>query len=198
MADKGSHIPARAMLGFQGTVIFIYYQGLDVIHQVFVAFHFRLGTEGLVDDEVVVAFESMAVDAGVIISVAGYELLQFCRCLRKVFNVEGYVLDEASGSRLAGASHGGEDAGTDGPVSGIFLRTVGEAYRNIGCKGLQASFDGRDVLLQFFRGTGFGFGQHCSQSSFIAGLHAGEGGGGNFAFVFQEYGVVDGGEALIV
>ena len=80
MADKGSHIPARAMLGFQGTVIFIYYQGLDVIHQVFVAFHFRLGTEGLVDDEVVVAFESMAVDAGVIISVAGYELLQFCRC----------------------------------------------------------------------------------------------------------------------
>ena len=74
MADKGSHIPARAMLGFQGTVIFIYYQGLDVIHQVFVAFHFRLGTEGLVDDEVVVAFESMAVDAGVIISVAGYEL----------------------------------------------------------------------------------------------------------------------------
>ena len=32
------------------------------------AFHFRLGTEGLVDDEVVVAFESMAVDAGVIIS----------------------------------------------------------------------------------------------------------------------------------
>lgn len=91
MADKGSHIPARAMLGFQGTVIFIYYQGLDVIHQVFVAFHFRLGTEGLVDDEVVVAFESMAVDAGVIISVAGYELLQFCRCLRKVFNVEGDV-----------------------------------------------------------------------------------------------------------
>ena len=101
MADKGSHIPARAMLGFQGTVIFIYYQGLDVIHQVFVAFHFRLGTEGLVDDEVVVAFESMAVDAGVIISVAGYELLQFCRCLRKVFNVEGDVFDEASGSRLA-------------------------------------------------------------------------------------------------
>ena len=97
MADKGSHIPARAMLGFQGTVIFIYYQGLDVIHQVFVAFHFRLGTEGLVDDEVVVAFESMAVDAGVIISVAGYELLQFCRCIRKVFNVEGDVFDEASG-----------------------------------------------------------------------------------------------------
>ena len=108
MADKGSHIPARAMLGFQGTVIFIYYQGLDVIHQVFVAFHFRLGTEGLVDDEVVVAFESMAVDAGVIISVAGYELLQFCRCLRKVFNVEGDVFDEASGSRLARTSHRGK------------------------------------------------------------------------------------------
>ena len=132
----------------------------------------------------VVAFESMAVDAGVIISVAGYELLQFCRCLRKVFNVEGDVFDEASGSRLARTSHRGEDAGTDGPVFGIFLRTVGEAYRNIGGEGLQASFNGRYVLLQFFRGTGFGFGQHCCQPGFVAGLHAGEGRGGNFAFVF--------------
>ena len=157
MADKGSHIPARTMLGFQGTVIFIYYQGLDVIHQVFVAFHFRLGTERLVDDEVIVSFESMAVDAGVIISVAGYELLQFCRCLRKIFNVEGDVFDEASGSRLAGTSYRGEDAGTDGPEFGIFLRTVSEAYRNISCEDLQACFDGGYVLLEFFGGTGFGF-----------------------------------------
>ena len=184
MADKGSHIPARAMLGFQGTVIFIYYQGLDVIHQVFVAFHFRLGTEGLVDDEVIVSFESMAVDAGVVIAMTGYELLQLCRCFWKVFNVEGDIFDEASGSRLARTSHRGEDAGTDGPVFGIFLRAVGEAYRNIGGEGLQASFDGRYVLLQFFRGAGFGFGQHGSQSGFVAGLHAGEGRGGNFAFVF--------------
>ena len=126
----------------------------------------------------------MAVDAGVVIAMTGYELLQLCRCFWKVFNVEGDIFDEASGSRLARTSHRGEDAGTDGPVFGIFLRAVGEAYRNIGGEGLQASFDGRYVLLQFFRGAGFGFGQHGSQSGFVAGLHAGEGRGGNFAFVF--------------
>ena len=105
MTDEGSHVTARAVFGFQGTVIFVHHQGLDVVHQVFVAFHFRLGTERLVDDEMVVPLEGVSVDAGVVISVAGYELLKLCRCLGKVLNMEGYVLDEAGGSRPAGASY---------------------------------------------------------------------------------------------
>ena len=64
------------MFCFQRTVVFIDYQSLYVIHQVLVALYIGVGTEGLVQDKMVVAFQGMTVDAGIIVAVAGDELLQ--------------------------------------------------------------------------------------------------------------------------
>ena len=98
------------MFCFQRAVVFIDYQGLYVIHQVFVALYFGVGTERLVQDKVVVAFQSMTVDAGIIVAVAGDELLQVGSGFGQVFDVEGYVLNEAGSAGLACTAYGWEYA----------------------------------------------------------------------------------------
>ena len=98
------------MFCFQRTVVFIDYQSFYVIHQVLVALYFGVGTERLVQDKVVVAFQSMTVDAGIIVAVAGDELLQVGSSFGQVFDVEGYVLDEAGSARLACTTYGWEYA----------------------------------------------------------------------------------------
>ena len=85
----------------------------------------------LVEDEVVVALEGVAVDAGVAVAMVGDELLQLHRGLGQVVDVECHVLDEAGGAYRARAAHGGEDAGTDGPVFAIDGRVFGELRRDV-------------------------------------------------------------------
>lgn len=83
------------MFCFQRTVVFIDYQSLYVIHQVLVALYFGVGTERLVQDKVVVAFQGMTVDAGIIVAVAGVSCCRSAVASGRCFDVEGYVLDEA-------------------------------------------------------------------------------------------------------
>ena len=98
------------MFCFQRTVVFIDYQSFYVIHQVLVALYFGVGTEGLVQDKMVVAFQGMTVDAGIIVAVAGDELLQVGSGFGQVFDVEGYVLDEAGSAGVACTAYGWEYA----------------------------------------------------------------------------------------
>ena len=58
----------------------------------------------------VVAFQSMTVDAGIIVAVAGDELLQVGSGFGQVFDVEGYVLNEAGSAGLACTAYGWEYA----------------------------------------------------------------------------------------
>ena len=105
---EGGHVTSGAMFCFQRTVVFIDYQSLYVIHQVLVALYIGVGTEGLVQDKMVVAFQGMTVDAGIIVAVAGDELLQVGSGFGQVFDVEGYVLDEAGSAGLACTAYGWE------------------------------------------------------------------------------------------
>ena len=78
----------------------------------------------------------MTVNAGVIVSVPGNELLQFGCRLGEVFNVEGHILNQTGCSRRTGSSYRGENARTDCPIFGIFLGTVGKVDRDVGFKCL--------------------------------------------------------------
>lgn len=50
----------------------------------------------------------MTVNAGVIVSVPGNELLQFGCRLGEVFNVEGHILNQTGCSRRTGSSYRGK------------------------------------------------------------------------------------------
>ena len=67
--DVGCHIAARTVLGLERAIVFVYNQVCHLLHQLFIASHLRLGRERLVDDEVVVALQSVAIDAGIVISI---------------------------------------------------------------------------------------------------------------------------------
>lgn len=56
----------------------------------------------------IVAFQGMTVDAGIIVAVAGDELLQVGSGFGQVFDMEGYILDEAGSARLACTAYGWE------------------------------------------------------------------------------------------
>ena len=58
----------------------------------------------------------MTVNAGIIVSVAGDELLQVGSGFGQVFDVEGYVLDEAGSAGLAGTAYGWKNTCPNCPV----------------------------------------------------------------------------------
>ena len=74
----------------------------------------------------------MSVDAGIVISMTGDELLEFHRSFGQVLDMESDILDEASCSRLAGTAYRRENTGTDGPILRVFFRLVGKMHRDIG------------------------------------------------------------------
>ena len=83
------------MLRLQRPVVFLDHQSCHVAHHLLIALHFALALETLVEDEVVVALEGMAVDTGIIVAVVGNEFLQFHRGFRQVVDMERDILDEA-------------------------------------------------------------------------------------------------------
>ena len=100
-----SHVSTGTMFCLQRTIVLVDYQSLHIFHQVFVTFYFGIGTERLIDDEMVIAFQRMAIDTSIIVTVTGNELLEFFCCFRKVFDMECYVFNQASSSRLSGSTH---------------------------------------------------------------------------------------------
>ena len=188
VAHVGSHVASGAVFGLQRAVVFVYHQVFDVFHQVGVALDFAVGGEALVEDEVIVPFQGMSVDAGVVVAVAGNELLQVCGGFGQVVNVERHVFDEAGRAGPACAAHRGEDARAYGPVLAIFLRFVGEAHGDVGVERCEACLYPCNVLRQFLRRTGFGFGEYGGQPRRV----------GSFLFILYIYRVVYGRQALVV
>ena len=80
VAYKRSHVSARTVFCLQRAVVFVRNQCLDIIHQVFVAFHFGFAAKRLIEDEVVVPLQRMSVYTSILVAVTGYELLQFGGC----------------------------------------------------------------------------------------------------------------------
>ena len=68
------------------------------MHHLRVAFNFFLVGKTLVQNEMVVALKGMTIDACIVIAMVGNELLESDGRLRKVLNVEGYILYETARS----------------------------------------------------------------------------------------------------
>ena len=159
-AEEGRHVAPRAVLGFERAVVPADDEFRNVVHQRLVARHLGRGRKRLVDDEMVVAFEGMPVDAGVVVAVAGDQRLQFGRGAGQVFDVEGNVLDQAGGPGGTAAAHRREDARTDGPIFRLLGRIVRKPCGNVEREPPQQSPDAGDIGGQLLRRVGLGLGQH--------------------------------------
>ena len=82
------------MLCLQRSVVFLDNEFGHVAHHLCIAVYFSLLGETLIQDEVVVSFEGMTVDTGIVITVISNEFLQFHRCLRQTLDWEGDILDK--------------------------------------------------------------------------------------------------------
>ena len=78
----------------------------------------------------VVVFEGMPVDAGVV-AVTGDQRLQFGRGAGQVLDVESNVLAQAGGPGGTAAAHRREDARTDGPIFRLLGRIVRKTCGNV-------------------------------------------------------------------
>ena len=189
--DKGRHVAARAVLGLERAVVVLDHEARHVAHHGGIALHLALVAEDLVDDEVVVALEGVAVDAGVPIAVVGNEFLQFDGGFGQVLDSKGDILDEARGAHGARAAHAGEDARADGPVLAVDGGVGGERDGDIGLEARQARGDGVDTLLQVLGGHGLGLGEDGGEVVVVAGLHTRDFAGIHISLVLQIDGVID-------
>ena len=73
--DVWSHVATCAMFGFERAIVVVDHHSGYVVHKSLVASDFGLRVEALVYDEVVVAFEGMTIDDGIVVVVMLEELL---------------------------------------------------------------------------------------------------------------------------
>ena len=163
--DEGGHIPSRPVFRLQRTVVFPDHQFRDILDHVGIALHLRGRIEGLVDDEMEIPFQRMAVDARIGVAVPLQQVGQVRGGGGQVFDVEGDVLDEAGCSLPAHTAHRRKNTGPDGPEPGIFLRILREAHFFAGdrvgqdVKAVQDIRNGKDASLQFRGRSGCGLGE---------------------------------------
>ena len=98
LLDKRRHIAARAVLSLQRAVILLDHEPGHVAHHRGIALHLAVGAEKLIDDEVVIALEGMAVDACILIAMVGDKALQLDGGLGQILHGKRHVLDKARGT----------------------------------------------------------------------------------------------------
>ena len=69
------HVATCAVLGLQTSIVALYHQLGHIAHHLGIACHLVLVGKALIQDEVVVALEGVAIDAGIVIAMIGYQLL---------------------------------------------------------------------------------------------------------------------------
>ena len=162
---KGCHVAAGAVLRLQGAVVFGHHQFHHIADHGVVALNVCPRLKRLVDNEMEVSFQGMAVNAGIVISMAVQQGRQVRRGSRKVLNMEGDVFNQAGSSFFAEAAHRGEDARADGPVLRHLLGIRGEAYFH--AERFQRGRNGLYLLLQGIRSLRLGLRKHGRQIGHI-------------------------------
>ena len=196
--DEGCHVTARAVLSLQRTVILLDHQPGHVAHHLGITVHLTLGLETLVQDEMVVALEGMAVDTGIGIAVVCDEFLQFYRSLWQRLDGEGHVLDETRGSHGARTAHGGEDARADGPVLTIDGRILRELSRDVQPELTQTLLNLFDLIQQLLMRDSLGLRQDGRQVVVITRLHTSNLSSVHILLILQEHRIINGTERLVV
>ena len=73
--DIRSHVASSAVLGFERAIVVVDNEASNIVHKSLVAIDFGLRVKALVDDEMVVAFEGVTIDDGIVVVVTLEELL---------------------------------------------------------------------------------------------------------------------------
>ena len=196
--NEGSHIAACAVLSLQRAVVVLDHQTCHVAHHLSIASHLVLVGKTLVEDEVVVALEGVAVDAGVVVTVVGYQFLQLDRGFGQRLDGEGDVLDEARRAHRTGAADAGEDAAADCPILAVDLRILGELGGYVEAELRQTLLNLGNLLQQLLMGHGLRLGEDGSQVVVVARLDTRNLAGVNILLILQEDGIVDRRERLVV
>ena len=108
--DIRSHVATCAMLGLERAIVVVDNHSGNIVHQSLVTIDFVLRIKALVDDEVVVAFESVTIDDCIGVVMTLEELLKLFGSLDKMMDRESYVFDETSGAYGTHTAHRREDA----------------------------------------------------------------------------------------
>ena len=132
----------------------------------------------------------MAINTSIIVSMSGDELLEFFGRFRQVFDVESNVFNQTSCSRLTCSAYRREDARTNGPILGIFFRSVCEMYRYVAFERSQTGFYRSDVLIELHLRTRHGLGKDSGQTGSLLASY--------LFFVCQVNWVVDRRQALVI
>ena len=147
--------------------------------------------KALVQDEVVVALEGMAIDTGITVTMIGNHLLKFDGSLRQRLDGEGHILDETRGAHRTRTTHTGEDARTDGPVLAVDLRILCELRRDIQTELSQTRLDLLDLLKELLVGDALGLCEYRRQVVIVARLHTFYLACIHIFLILQEHGIVD-------
>ena len=131
LPDEWSHITSCTMFRLQRTVILVDYQSLHVIHEPLVSSHLLVVVKILVNDEMIIPFQSMPIDAGIVLSMTRNELLKFFGRMGEVFYLESDILCQAGCARFTSTADRREDSTADSPELTIDLRVLRERHGNI-------------------------------------------------------------------
>ena len=189
--DERCHIAASAMFCLQRAIIFLNDEFGHLVHHLCISLHLLLLIEALVEDEVIISFESMSIDTAIAITEVCDNLLKFHSGFGQIIDWEGNVLDEARCSNGTHSTNSREDTRTDGPILAINLRILSKLSRDIQLELAQSLLDGVDLELQVLMGHGLRLGQNGSEIVVITWLDTFNLAGINILLVLQIDGIID-------
>jgi len=147
-AYKRCHVAASAVLGFQGTVVFVHHQRHDVFHEGLVTLYLIRICEIETQNEVDVAVKHMAPNNGLLIRVLFEQLLQVDQTVPQVSDGNRDVFND-NGSPLGAADTGGRKKPLADIPQGMGLHRVRGEFKLVGQRKIvKPYFDIIDLLLQ--------------------------------------------------
>ena len=164
LAHKGRHVAASAMLGLERAVVLVDHELHRFTHKFLVALHIFVGLKRLAYHKVEISLQGMAVDAAIGIAMLVEHACKIDRCIGKVLNVEGNVLDNHCSAYGASACNDGENARPYLPVLAILGRVAGEASRHMQLVVAHDIHDLGDILVECVLVVGRGAHQYGRES----------------------------------
>ena len=110
------------MLRLEGAIVFVNDNFHDVPEHFTISLDFFIGVKQLVYNKMHIPLKDMAIDAGVIVMIFIQKSGHLVNRIRKVFNMEGYIFDDACRPLLPHAAHRRKNAGPDSPKPRTFRR----------------------------------------------------------------------------
>ena len=168
--DIRSHITARSVLCLQRAIVFPDNEFADIVDHILVSANLLFRVKRLVYDKVEITLKGMTVNAGIIVSVSVKKFREIGNRFCKIFNMEGYILYQTSGSRTPHSTDCREDSRADRPISAILLRVCGEGHITISLEAFQHICNSLDLLCKFVLAFSLDHSQNGCQTLYLSGI----------------------------